>query len=111
MDEQINFQIVPYIFVKFQNCFVASRQVSTVGITSLGIDHTSLLGSTIEEIAWQKAGIMKPGSITFTVDQQPKAALKVLKQRASENKVRTIYGKMMELVRLRRINFHYYFTS
>jgi folylpolyglutamate synthase len=70
------------------NCFVVCRQVSTVGITSLGIDHTRLLGTTIEEIAWEKAGIMKPGSIAFTVDQQPKAALTVLKQRASEKKVR-----------------------
>jgi folylpolyglutamate synthase/dihydropteroate synthase len=31
---------------------------------------------------------MKPGSIAFTVDQQPTAALEVLKQRASEKKVR-----------------------
>lgn len=77
--------------------FVASRQVSTVGITSLGIDHTSLLGSTIEDIAWQKAGIMKPGSITFTVDQQPAAALEVLKQRASEKKVRLSLWEMKEL--------------
>jgi len=30
-------------------------------ITSVGIDHTNTLGSTIEEIAWHKAGIIKPG--------------------------------------------------
>ncbi len=29
-------------------------------ITSVGIDHTSTLGSTIAEIAWHKAGIIKP---------------------------------------------------
>lgn len=29
------------------------------GITSLGLDHCALLGSTIGEIAWHKAGIMK----------------------------------------------------
>jgi folylpolyglutamate synthase len=52
-----------------------------------------LLGSTIEEIAWQKAGIMKPGSITFTVDKQPIGALKVLKQRAAEKKVREVLGR------------------
>lgn len=76
---------------------MASRQVSTVGITSLGIDHTSLLGSTIEDIAWQKAGIMKPGSIAFTVDQQPAAVLEVLRQRASEKKVRLSLWDMKEL--------------
>lgn len=76
---------------------MAYRQVSTVGITSLGIDHTSLLGSTIEDIAWQKAGIMKPGSIAFTVDQQPAAALEVLRQRASEKKVRLSLWEMKEV--------------
>lgn len=29
------------------------------GITALGLDHVSVLGKTIEEIAWQKAGIYK----------------------------------------------------
>jgi folylpolyglutamate synthase len=82
-----------YIY-ELSKYFVASRQVSSVGITSLGIDHTSLLGSTIEDIAWQKAGIMKPGSIAFTVDQQPAAALEVLKQRASEKKVRLSLWEM-----------------
>ena len=30
-------------------------------ITNIGLDHTDLLGSTIEEIAAEKAGIIKPG--------------------------------------------------
>ncbi|XP_046547713.1 LOW QUALITY PROTEIN: folylpolyglutamate synthase, mitochondrial-like [Haliotis rubra] len=29
------------------------------GVTSLGLDHTSVLGDTIDKIAWQKAGIFK----------------------------------------------------
>ncbi len=37
------------------------RKPVVCGITSLGIDHTALLGNTVEEIAWHKAGIMKPG--------------------------------------------------
>ena len=37
------------------------RKPVVCGITSLGIDHTALLGSTIEEIARHKAGIMKEG--------------------------------------------------
>lgn len=78
------------------DCTNILRQVSTVGITSLGIDHTSLLGSTIEDIAWQKAGIMKPGSIAFTVDQQPAAALEVLKQRATEKKSTLLIAPPLE---------------
>jgi dihydrofolate synthase/folylpolyglutamate synthase len=30
-------------------------------ITSIGLDHTRILGDTVEEIAMEKAGIMKPG--------------------------------------------------
>jgi dihydrofolate synthase/folylpolyglutamate synthase len=30
-------------------------------ITSVGLDHTETLGGTIPEIAWHKAGIIKPG--------------------------------------------------
>ncbi|KAL8964914.1 MAG: hypothetical protein Q9197_006751, partial [Variospora fuerteventurae] len=56
------------------------------GITSLGIDHTPLLGHTIEEIAWHKAGIMKPGVLAHTVAQPP-AAEEVLRTRAREKSV------------------------
>lgn len=31
------------------------------GVSSLGIDHTSILGDTMEKIAWQKGGIFKVG--------------------------------------------------
>jgi len=37
---------------------VVPRPIVT-GITALGIDHVSVLGKTIEEIAWQKGGIFK----------------------------------------------------
>jgi hypothetical protein len=35
------------------------RNPIACGISSLGLDHCSLLGNTLEEIAWQKAGIIK----------------------------------------------------
>ena len=55
---------------------------SVTGITSLGIDHVGMLGNTIEEIAWHKAGIMKPGVPAFTAPQ-PASACDVLEQRAA----------------------------
>lgn len=55
---------------------------SVTGITSLGIDHVGMLGNTIEEIAWHKAGIMKPGVPAFTAPQ-PALAHEVLEQRAA----------------------------
>ncbi|KAL8748612.1 MAG: hypothetical protein Q9199_008134, partial [Rusavskia elegans] len=59
---------------------------SVTGITSLGIDHVQLLGNTIEEIAWHKAGIMKVGVPAYTVPQLP-AAQEVLERRAVERSV------------------------
>ncbi|KAI0505789.1 tetrahydrofolylpolyglutamate synthase [Xylaria bambusicola] len=51
------------------------------GISTLGIDHVFALGNTVEKIAWHKAGIMKPGSAAFTIEQLPEAA-QVLQERA-----------------------------
>ncbi len=59
---------------------------TVTGITSLGIDHVAMLGGTIEEIAWHKAGIMKPGAPAYTAPQ-PEAAMTVLRQRAAEKNV------------------------
>lgn len=57
------------------------------GITTLDFDHTSILGNTIESIAWHKAGIMKSGVPTFTVEQSLQPALQVLIERAKEKEV------------------------
>ena len=50
-------------------------------ITSVGLDHTETLGSTIAEIAWQKAGIVKPGRPVVTAVADP-AALAVIQAEA-----------------------------
>ena len=42
-------------------------------ITSLSLDHTSVLGDTIEAIAAEKAGIIKPGVPVVTAPQTPEA--------------------------------------
>jgi dihydrofolate synthase/folylpolyglutamate synthase len=43
-------------------------------ICSIGYDHMDILGSTLTRIAYDKAGIMKPGIPTITVPQQEEAA-------------------------------------
>ncbi len=50
-------------------------------ITSVGIDHTATLGSTIPEIAWHKAGIIKAGIPAVTGVTEP-AALAELQREA-----------------------------
>ncbi|KAJ1723225.1 Folylpolyglutamate synthetase [Coemansia erecta] len=59
------------------------RKPVVCGIASLGIDHQNALGTTIEQIAWHKAGIIKTGVPAFTVPQS-ESALEVIKIRASE---------------------------
>jgi dihydrofolate synthase / folylpolyglutamate synthase len=52
-------------------------------VTPISLDHTRLLGDTIEEIATQKAGIIKPGAVAVLA-QQPVAAAEVLIRHAAE---------------------------
>ena len=52
-----------------------------VGITSLSIDHKLQLGDTIDDIAMEKAGVLKKGIPAVTVEQEP-AAMMVLKEQA-----------------------------
>ncbi|KAF9974384.1 Folylpolyglutamate synthetase, partial [Modicella reniformis] len=53
------------------------------GVAALGIDHVAILGSTLQEIAWNKGGIFKNGVPAFT-SEQPEEGLQVLQDRAQE---------------------------
>ena len=52
-------------------------------LARIELDHVRILGSTLEEIAAEKAGIMKPGVPCFSVPQQP-AVAGVLRAKAEE---------------------------
>lgn len=64
---------------------------TVTGITSLGIDHEAMLGSTIGEIAWHKAGIMKKGVKCFTTSTQLPDAKSVLEWVARERESSLVY--------------------
>jgi dihydrofolate synthase/folylpolyglutamate synthase len=51
------------------------------GITNIGLEHTAVLGDTIEEIAAEKAGILKEGTQLVIGKMDPKAE-KVIRERA-----------------------------
>jgi len=42
------------------------------GVTSIGLDHTEYLGSTLDEIAREKAGIFKPGRVAVIGETNPR---------------------------------------
>ncbi|NLP15825.1 MAG: bifunctional folylpolyglutamate synthase/dihydrofolate synthase [Clostridiales bacterium] len=51
--------------------------------TPVSLDHMQYLGNTLEEIAYEKAGIMKQGSYVLSSNQRPEV-LKVFNRRAEE---------------------------
>ena len=53
------------------------------GITSISLDHTEILGDTVEKIAVEKAGIIKEGVPTFTFEQKP-SVLEILRKEADK---------------------------
>ncbi|KAK7094831.1 folylpolyglutamate synthase, mitochondrial-like isoform X2 [Littorina saxatilis] len=53
------------------------------GVASLHLEHTDVLGHTVEEITWHKAGIMKRGVPFVTVPHQ-ESVMKVILNRAKE---------------------------
>ena len=54
-------------------------------ITNIALDHTQYLGSTLEAIAAEKAGILKPDSVAITGAQPP--ALGVIEAKARDLKI------------------------
>ena len=60
-------------------------------ITALDLEHTAVLGDTIEEIAAQKAGIIKPGRPVAVSPQAP-SPLAVISRVAQENGSAMIVG-------------------
>ena len=60
------------------------------GITTIGLDHVALLGDTLEAIAEQKAGIIKPGVILVTGNIVPEA-LAVIDQIAEPKQAPSLF--------------------
>lgn len=55
-------------------------------ITTIGLDHTAILGDNLAEIAYQKAGIIKKGRPTVIYGDMAEEALNVMKWVANENR-------------------------
>lgn len=51
-------------------------------ITSISLDHTAILGKTVEEIAAQKAGIIKKGSAVVLAEDNPDSVKELVRKKA-----------------------------
>lgn len=68
------------------------------GITTIGMDHTDILGETIEEIAFQKAGIIKPAIPVVTGNIEEAALAVIQKQAEAMNAPLYVFNKDYEVV-------------
>lgn len=60
-------------------------------ITSIGMDHMNVLGNTLEQIAGEKAGIIKRG-VPVVFAPQKEAAAAVLAERARKRRARQVWA-------------------
>lgn len=75
-------------------------------ITNVDLDHTEILGNTVEKIARDKAGIIKEGIEVVTAARQ-KSVLEIIKERCKEKHANlTIIGNHPSVPPLRPIGEH-----
>ncbi len=67
---------------------VVERSNKLAVITKIGHDHTSILGTTLKEIAYQKAGIIKLHNIVVSLKNQYPKALRIIKKISSIKKAK-----------------------
>lgn len=65
-------------------------------IMSISLDHTKILGDTVEKIAEQKAGIIKQSGITVMYPKQPASAADVIESKAKKENNRLIVPNLNE---------------
>lgn len=65
-------------------------------ITNINYDHTNKLGSTLEAIAYEKSGIIKPNSTTITGVSQDKL-LKIINDKAKSENTKLIKVKFTKV--------------
>lgn len=65
-------------------------------ITNIGLDHVAILGNTIEEIAFEKAGIIKP-HIPVVIGQDTNETKKVFVDKAKEVESNIVFASELNL--------------
>lgn len=107
--------IMAFVYFAKQNCDFAVIETGLGGlydstnivepmvsiITSIGYDHMAILGNTLEEIAVQKAGIIKQNSNTVMMEQK-KSVQKIIEETCKEKNNRLVIVKREEIKKKRQ---------
>ena len=80
------------------------KQPECAVFTSIGLDHTKILGGTVEEIARSKCGIIKGGNAVAALDI-PEPAMEVIRERCAQTGARLITPDRSELEILEKPGF------
>ncbi len=83
---------------RFDATNVVERPAATA-ITSIGMDHMEFLGDTLAKIAFEKAGILKPGVPCATGAQPPEAAATIARVAAETGAPLLARGREWEVAR------------
>ena len=75
--------------------FDATNITTPIGIAipSIDIDHQQFLGDTLEEIAYEKSGVIKPNSLVVTTEEK-KEPLKVLHSSIAKQNARLVQANI-----------------
>ncbi len=99
-----------FCYFKEAGCDIAVLEVSLGGrmdttnvipaplvtvITPISYDHMSILGNTLAEIATEKAGIIKEGTVVVSANQEPEVR-EVLENVCKDKQVELAYAKLPE---------------
>ncbi|MBP1564253.1 MAG: bifunctional folylpolyglutamate synthase/dihydrofolate synthase [Oscillospiraceae bacterium] len=85
---------------------IIKNNILTV-ITSISLEHTQFLGSTIEQIATEKAGIIKPNSNVVTIAQNPKV-IDILRNTCT---LKSAYLKISKIYNISDYNYQDYIQT
>lgn len=101
---------VSFLYFKEANCDLVLLEVGMGGrldatnliktpvltaLVSISMDHMEFLGSTLAEIAWNKAGIFKKGVPAVSIFQKEEAAEVIQKEAAEKNTICTFVDKSL----------------
>ncbi len=64
-------------------------------ITNIGMDHMEFLGNTLPEIAWEKAGIIKPG-VPVVISETQAAVAHVFKEVAAQKEAPLFFAEAID---------------
>ncbi|MBO4458721.1 MAG: bifunctional folylpolyglutamate synthase/dihydrofolate synthase [Butyrivibrio sp.] len=104
--------VMSFIYFKEMGCDIVVLEVSMGGrtdttnvipsplvtvITPISYDHMSILGNTLTEIATEKAGIIKKGTVVVSAPQEPETQ-RVIERTCTEKNVSLEYTKIPSLI-------------